>query len=211
MIAHIQWPLPWKLNFGFMWIQWLLIYIVATFNKLAFGCYFHTCNGWNMWSQLMMILMIYRSGDNTCREPRGFGFVKFRYAEDAAAAKQQMNHQIIGGREISIVFAEENRKTPQEMRMNARIRCSIFFISCHHCFCFNKFSYLVSEFLTYYKYFLISWLCSERYMGSSYRRRSPVRSPRRRYHCQYLRASDYLALLPQLFIYILLFVFVHLA
>ncbi|KAG0449492.1 hypothetical protein HPP92_027339 [Vanilla planifolia] len=54
-------------------------------------------------------------------EPRGFGFVKYRFPEDAAEAKLQMNHQIIGGREISIVFAEENRKTPQEMRMTARI------------------------------------------------------------------------------------------
>ncbi|KAG9457520.1 hypothetical protein H6P81_002028 [Aristolochia fimbriata] len=54
-------------------------------------------------------------------EPRGFGFVKFRNADDAAEAKQQMNHQIIGGREISIVFAEENRKTPQEMRSSARV------------------------------------------------------------------------------------------
>ncbi|ONK61526.1 uncharacterized protein A4U43_C08F30870 [Asparagus officinalis] len=49
-------------------------------------------------------------------EPRGFGFVKFRNAEDAAEAKFEMNHQVIGGREISIVFADENRKTPQEMR-----------------------------------------------------------------------------------------------
>ncbi|XP_057959871.1 serine/arginine-rich SC35-like splicing factor SCL28 [Malania oleifera] len=54
-------------------------------------------------------------------EPRGFGFVKFRYAEDAAEAKQQLNLTIIGGREIRIVFAEENRKTPQEMRSSARI------------------------------------------------------------------------------------------
>ncbi|KAF0911921.1 hypothetical protein E2562_012743 [Oryza meyeriana var. granulata] len=54
------------------------------------------------------------------RELRGFGFVKFRYPEDAAVAKQEMNHQVVGGREISIVFAEENRKTPQEMRMRTR-------------------------------------------------------------------------------------------
>ncbi|KAF2939361.1 hypothetical protein DAI22_03g187400 [Oryza sativa Japonica Group] len=54
------------------------------------------------------------------RELRGFGFVKFRYPEDAAVAKQELNHQVIGGREISIVFAEENRKTPQEMRMRTR-------------------------------------------------------------------------------------------
>lgn len=56
------------------------------------------------------------------REPRGFGFVKFRYAEDAAEAKQQMNHRIIGGREVRIVFAEENRKTPQEMRISEGMR-----------------------------------------------------------------------------------------
>ncbi|KAE8725893.1 Serine/arginine-rich SC35-like splicing factor SCL33 [Hibiscus syriacus] len=54
-------------------------------------------------------------------EPRGFGFVKFRYGEDAAEAKQRMNHQVIGGREIRIVFAEENRKTPQEMRVTTRV------------------------------------------------------------------------------------------
>ncbi|PKI68823.1 hypothetical protein CRG98_010880 [Punica granatum] len=54
-------------------------------------------------------------------EPRGFGFVKFRYAEDAAEAKQQMNHRIIGGREVRIVFAEENRKTPREMRTTERV------------------------------------------------------------------------------------------
>ncbi|TXG71823.1 hypothetical protein EZV62_000402 [Acer yangbiense] len=54
-------------------------------------------------------------------EPRGFGFVKFRYGEDAAEAKQRLNHTLIGGREIKIVFAEENRKTPQEMRRSTRV------------------------------------------------------------------------------------------
>ncbi|XP_062211354.1 serine/arginine-rich SC35-like splicing factor SCL28 isoform X1 [Phragmites australis] len=54
------------------------------------------------------------------RELRGFGFVKFRYPEDAAVAKQEMNHKVIGGREISIVYAEENRKTPQEMSTRTR-------------------------------------------------------------------------------------------
>ncbi|KAJ0034661.1 hypothetical protein Pint_24997 [Pistacia integerrima] len=55
-------------------------------------------------------------------EPRGFGFVKFRYGEDATEAKQRLNHTLIGGREIKIVFAEENRKTPQEMRLSTRVR-----------------------------------------------------------------------------------------
>ncbi|GAB2266321.1 hypothetical protein Dimus_001335 [Dionaea muscipula] len=54
-------------------------------------------------------------------EPRGFGFVKFRHPEDAAEAKERLNHTVIGGREIRIVFAEENRKTPHEMRLNTRI------------------------------------------------------------------------------------------
>ncbi|XP_024012218.1 serine/arginine-rich SC35-like splicing factor SCL28 [Eutrema salsugineum] len=53
-------------------------------------------------------------------EPRGFGFVKYRYAEDAAKAMKRMNHKVIGGREIAIVFAEENRKTPREMRTSGR-------------------------------------------------------------------------------------------
>lgn len=66
-----------------------------------------------------------------CREPRGFGFVKFRYAEDAAEAKAHLNGTVIGGREIRIVFAEENRKTPQEMRKVLRTRCNIYVV------CFN--------------------------------------------------------------------------
>ncbi|KAL4583050.1 hypothetical protein LXL04_007614 [Taraxacum kok-saghyz] len=53
-------------------------------------------------------------------EPRGFGFVKFRNPEDAAEAKHQLNHRVIGGREIAIVFAEENRKTPREMRTTSQ-------------------------------------------------------------------------------------------
>ncbi|KAF5791149.1 putative RNA recognition motif domain, nucleotide-binding alpha-beta plait domain superfamily [Helianthus annuus] len=54
-------------------------------------------------------------------EPRGFGFVKFRNPEDAAEAKHELNHCVIGGREIAIVFAEENRKTPREMRSTSQI------------------------------------------------------------------------------------------
>lgn len=51
--------------------------------------------------------------------------MKFRYGEDAAEAKERLNHSLIGGREIKIVFAEENRKTPQEMRRTARVRYPI--------------------------------------------------------------------------------------
>ncbi|KAL3508023.1 hypothetical protein ACH5RR_033405 [Cinchona calisaya] len=54
-------------------------------------------------------------------EPRGFGFVKFRNPEDAAEAKAHLNRSVIGGREIRIVFAEENRKTPKEMGRVSRV------------------------------------------------------------------------------------------
>lgn len=59
---------------------------------------------------------------NYFREPRGFAFVKFRFPEDAAEAKDRLNNKIVGGREIRIVYAEENRKTPKEMRMSTHIR-----------------------------------------------------------------------------------------
>lgn len=69
--------------------------------------------------------------------------MKFRYADDAAEAKQRMNHKVIGGREIRIVFAEENRKTPQEMRTTARVRCDNHFFGFPfpllHFFCLNIF------------------------------------------------------------------------
>ncbi|XP_052207144.1 serine/arginine-rich SC35-like splicing factor SCL28 [Diospyros lotus] len=83
---------------------------------------------------------VYLPKDYYTGEPRGFGFVKFRYPEDAADAKEHLNRAIIGGREIRIVFAEENRKTPQEMR---------------------RISHTSTR--------------------GSYRRRSPARSPKRRY------------------------------
>lgn len=54
--------------------------------------------------------------------------MKFRYAEDAAEAKAHLNCTVIGGREIRIVFAEENRKTPQEMNRVLRTRCYIYVV-----------------------------------------------------------------------------------
>ncbi|OAE23617.1 hypothetical protein AXG93_4316s1510 [Marchantia polymorpha subsp. ruderalis] len=56
------------------------------------------------------------------REPRGFGFVQYMDPGDAAEAQYHMDHQVINGREITVVFAEENRKKPQEMRSKERIR-----------------------------------------------------------------------------------------
>lgn len=110
-----------------------------------------------------------------CREPRGFGFVKFRNPEDAAEAKYQLNHTVIGGREITIVFAEENRKTPQEMRTTSRVRY------------YKKIFYHAGQSFTVSILTQILLFFSSRH-GGSHQRRSPPRSPRRRYHCQFLSA-----------------------
>lgn len=57
-----------------------------------------------------------------CREPRGFGFVQYLDPDDAAEAKYQMDGQILFGRELTVVFAEESRKKPSEMRARERFR-----------------------------------------------------------------------------------------
>uniref|UniRef100_A0A7N0TD34 RRM domain-containing protein n=1 Tax=Kalanchoe fedtschenkoi TaxID=63787 RepID=A0A7N0TD34_KALFE len=56
------------------------------------------------------------------REPQGFGFVQFVYSEDAAEATYLMDGQILLGRELTVVFAEEKRKKPSEMRARERSR-----------------------------------------------------------------------------------------
>lgn len=57
-----------------------------------------------------------------CRDPRGFGFVQFVDPNDVADAKYEMDGYILFGRELTVVFAEENRKKPSEMRLRERVR-----------------------------------------------------------------------------------------
>ena len=58
-----------------------------------------------------------------CREQRGFGFVQYVDPADAAEAKYQMDRLILlVGRELTVVFANENRKKPAEMRARERVR-----------------------------------------------------------------------------------------
>lgn len=65
---------------------------------------------------------VYLPKDYYTGEPRGFGFVQYLDPVDAAEAKRHMDRQIFRGREITVVFAEENRKRPDEMRMKGRSR-----------------------------------------------------------------------------------------
>ncbi|RYR70660.1 hypothetical protein Ahy_A02g004988 isoform B [Arachis hypogaea] len=66
--------------------------------------------------------LLVRNLHKDCREPRGFGFVQYVDPADAADAKYHMDGQILLGRELTVVFAEENRKKPQEMRARERRR-----------------------------------------------------------------------------------------
>lgn len=65
---------------------------------------------------------IYLPRDYYTGEPRGFGFVQYYDPADAADAKYYMDGQVVLGRQITVVFAEENRKKPQEMRARDRVR-----------------------------------------------------------------------------------------
>ncbi|ONM21781.1 hypothetical protein ZEAMMB73_Zm00001d005739 [Zea mays] len=63
----------------------------------------------------------------TAREPRGFGFIQYFDPEDASDAKYHMDGKMLLGREIAVVFAEENRKKPADIR--AREKNKIIFVS----------------------------------------------------------------------------------
>ncbi|KAH7842686.1 hypothetical protein Vadar_008044 [Vaccinium darrowii] len=63
---------------------------------------------------------VYLPRDYYTGEPRGFGFVQYLDPDDAADAKYHMDGQILLGRELTVVFAEENRKKPAEMRARQR-------------------------------------------------------------------------------------------
>ncbi|KAE8732967.1 Serine/arginine-rich SC35-like splicing factor SCL30A [Hibiscus syriacus] len=67
---------------------------------------------------------IYLPKDYYTGEPRGFGFVQYVDPADATEANYKMDGRVLLGRELTIVFAEENRKKPIEMRHRERASLS---------------------------------------------------------------------------------------
>ncbi|GJP42314.1 hypothetical protein CLOM_g1895 [Closterium sp. NIES-68] len=63
---------------------------------------------------------VYLPKDYHTGEPRGFGFVQFVNMADAEDAQYELDRTNFNGREITVVFAEENRKKPDEMRTRER-------------------------------------------------------------------------------------------
>jgi len=59
---------------------------------------------------------VYIPLDYNTKRPRGFAFVEFYDARDASAAREALDGFEMDGRDISVVFAMDRRKTPQEMR-----------------------------------------------------------------------------------------------
>eukprot|EP00602_Paraphysomonas_sp_CaronLab_P007579 CAMPEP_0185021480 /NCGR_PEP_ID=MMETSP1103-20130426/4166_1 /TAXON_ID=36769 /ORGANISM="Paraphysomonas bandaiensis, Strain Caron Lab Isolate" /LENGTH=197 /DNA_ID=CAMNT_0027553025 /DNA_START=34 /DNA_END=625 /DNA_ORIENTATION=- len=62
---------------------------------------------------------VYIPLDHYTQRPRGFAFVEFHDGRDARDALENLDGRQLDGRDIKIVFAKENRKTPEEMRRHA--------------------------------------------------------------------------------------------
>jgi FUS-interacting serine-arginine-rich protein 1 len=59
---------------------------------------------------------VYIPRDYHSHQPKGFAFIEYATPALAAEARDEMNRFIIKGRELEVVFAQERRKTPNEMR-----------------------------------------------------------------------------------------------
>ena len=59
---------------------------------------------------------VYMPRDYYTRVPRGFAFVEFIDRRDATDALEQTDGTILDGREINVQFAQDERKSSDEMR-----------------------------------------------------------------------------------------------
>ena len=54
--------------------------------------------------------------DYHSQQPKGFAFIEYATPEMAREAREEMNKFLMKGRELEVVYAQEKRKTPNEMR-----------------------------------------------------------------------------------------------
>lgn len=59
---------------------------------------------------------VYIPRDFHSQQPKGFAFVEYATHEQAREARDEMDRFVMKGRELEVVFAQEKRKTPDEMR-----------------------------------------------------------------------------------------------
>ena len=67
-------------------------------------------------SRIGQIRDVYIPRDFHSQQPKGFAFVEYANPEMAREARAEMDRFVIKGCELEVVFAQERRKTPNEMR-----------------------------------------------------------------------------------------------
>ena len=59
---------------------------------------------------------VYIPRDFHSQQPKGFAFIEYATPQMAAEAREEMDKFMMKGRELEVVYAQEKRKTPVEMR-----------------------------------------------------------------------------------------------
>lgn len=67
-------------------------------------------------SRIGAIRDVYIPRDYHSQQPKGFAFVEYANLREAMDAREEMDRFVLKGRELEVVFAQERRKTPDEMR-----------------------------------------------------------------------------------------------
>lgn len=70
----------------------------------------------NAFGRIGEVRDVYIPRDYHSQQPKGFAFIEYATAALAQEARDEMDRFVIRGRELEVVYAQERRKTPNEMR-----------------------------------------------------------------------------------------------